>query len=122
MELDIAITGYADIRKRLQSAWSSPVQLSDIGLKLGTYGTYIADHLGDMKAQYEQDRAVKYLNYLKEGKSSSQAENLARSELAELKGQIAKIELVHKNLWSLATMIQSRLGILKNETFMGSTT
>jgi hypothetical protein len=47
--------------------------------------------------------------------SASAAENQARSELAEVKGRIAKIELVHKNLWGLVSIIQSQLKVLGNE-------
>lgn len=115
MELDVAITGYGNTRKRLEGAWNNPNSLGDVAVKMATYGSYIADHLGDMKAQYEQERATKYLSHLHSGKSASNAENLARSDTAELRGQIAKIELAHKNLWGLVSVIQSRLRGLENE-------
>lgn len=115
MDIDIAIKGYFDTRDRLKKAWSSPLMLGDIAVKMSTYGSYIGDYLGELKEQYEHNRSVEYLGYLKEGKSSSASENLARSNTADLRGQILKLELVHKNLWSLVSIIQSQLKVLNNE-------
>lgn len=115
MDIDTAVKGYFDTRERLQKSWSSPLKLGDVGLKMATYGSYIGDHLGELKEKYEQDRAHIYLLTVKE-KSATFAENQARSETAELRGQIARIELVHKNLWSLVSIIQSQLKTLNSES------
>jgi len=115
MELDTAIKGYEDTRKRLQASWNNPASLGDVAVKMATYGSYIGDHLGSLKADYEQERAKTYLMHLNAGKSASNAENLARSENHTLKGQIAKLELAHKNLWGLVSIIQSRLRGLEAE-------
>lgn len=115
MELDTALEGYSSTRERLTRAFNSPGELGDIALKMGLYGTHIGDHLGALKAEYEQERAKKYLHNLKLNMSATQAENLARSDNADLKGQIARIELAHKNLWGLVSIIQSRLRGLEKE-------
>lgn len=115
MELDTALEGYSSTRERLAKAWGNPNQLGDIAVKMATYGSYIGDHLGALKAEYEQERAKKYLANLKLNMSATQAENLARSDNAELKGNIAKLELAHKNLWGLVSIIQSRLRGLEKE-------
>jgi len=115
MEIDQAINGYTAKRKELEGAWNKPSLLGDILLKLATYLSYIGDELGSLKEQYEVERAAMYYHYLKQGKSGSQAENLARSDNAALKGMIAKIELTHKNGWSLVSIGQSRLRGLESE-------
>lgn len=115
MDLDTALEGYASTRQRMTKAWNSPSQLGDVALKMSLYGSHIADHLGALKAEYEQERAKTYLHYLKLNMSATQAENMARSENAELKGNIAKIELAHKNLWGIVSIIQSRLRGLEKE-------
>jgi hypothetical protein len=115
VDIDTALQGYADTRQRLRLAWSNPGQLGDVALKMATYGSYIGDSLGSLRAEYEQSRAQTYLKHLNAGKSASNAENLARSENFELKGQIARLELAHKNLWGLVSIIQSRLRGLESE-------
>lgn len=115
MEIDKAIQGYVAKRKDLQGAWNNPALLGDILLKLATYLSYIGDELGILKEQYEQQRASKYFFHLNAGKSATNAENLARSDNADLKGQIARIELTHKNGWSLVSIGQSRLRGLESE-------
>lgn len=114
MELDKAITGYFDTRKRLESSWSNPRLLSDIMLKMSTYLSYIGDHLGDLKAEYEQERAKAFMAHL-ETKSASAAENLARVDTSEIRGQVAKLELTLKNGQNLVSIGQSRLRVLENE-------
>lgn len=115
MDLGTATKGYVEKRKELERAWGNPSLLGDILLKLATYLSYIGDELGSLKEQYEVDRAAMYYHYLKQGKSGTQAENLARSDNAALKGMIAKIELTHKNGWSLVSIGQSRLRGLESE-------
>ena len=115
MELDTAVKGYFEKRKELEKAWNNPGLLGDILLRLATYLSYIGDELGSLKEQYEQKRAGRYFFHLNAGKSASNAENLARSDNADLKGQIAKIELTHKNGWNLVSIGQSRLRGLEAE-------
>lgn len=115
MELDTALEGYSSTRKRLIGAFNSPGDLGDIALKMGLYGTHIGDHLGSMRAEYEHERAKKYLQNLKLNMSATQAHNMARSDNAQLKGQIQQIELAHKDLWGLVSIIQSRLRGLEKE-------
>lgn len=115
MKIDQAILGYQAKRKELERAWNNPSLLGDILLKLATYLSYIGDELGLLKEEYEVSRANKYYFHLNAGKSPSNAENLARSDNAGLKGMVAKIELTHKNGWSLVSIGQSRLRGLESE-------
>lgn len=112
MELEQAVTGYFDTRKRLEKAWGKPLQLSDVMLKMSTYLSYIGDHLGELKAKYETDRATAYMQYLQEGKSASNSENLARVDTSETRGQGNKLELTLKNGQNLVSVGQSRLRVL----------
>lgn len=115
MDLDKAVTGYMDTRKRLESSWSNPRLLSDIMLKMSTYLSYIGDHLGDLKAEYEQERAKAYMKNLNSGETASKSENLARVATADIRGNVAKLELTLKNGQNLVSIGQSRLRVLENE-------
>jgi hypothetical protein len=114
MPIDTAVLGYFKKRKELELAWNDANELGDIMLKMATYLSYIGDEIGNQKEQYEAERAKKYLEHIKK-ESASKAENLARSELASLRGSIAKLEITHKNGWSLVSIGQSRLRGLSNE-------
>lgn len=115
MDLQTALEGFDSTKARMQQSFNNPSSLGDVALKMALYGAYIGDHLGALRAEYEQERAKTYLHYLKLNMSATQAENMARSENAELKGQIAKIEVAHKNLWGIVSIIQSRLRGLEKE-------
>ena len=96
MDIDKAVNGYFAKRKELEESWSRPSKLSDVILKLATYLSYIGDSTGLLKEQYEAERAKSYLKHLNDGKSASNAENLARCETAEIRGQVNKFELMLK--------------------------
>lgn len=115
MDLDKAVEGYFDTRKRLESNWANPRLLSDIMLKMSTYLSYIGDHLGDLKEEYEHKRAKSFMGHLGNNKSASAAENLARVDTAEIRGKAAKLELTLKNGQNLVSIGQSRLRVLENE-------
>lgn len=116
MELEIALNGYTAAKQKLQSSWESPTALSDLAVKIATYGTYIGEHLGDSKALYELNKSHMYLDAIKAGKSATQADNESRSENAEVRADVLKLEVVHKDLFSLVSVIQSRLKILELQT------
>lgn len=116
MELDIVLTGYADARKRLQSKWSSPVALSDLAVKIALYGTYIGDHLGQYKADYEQKRAKAYFEAIKQEKSATAAENEARANNADIHAEVVRLETVYKSLNTLVSTMQSKVRVLQDES------
>jgi hypothetical protein len=116
MDIEQATKGYFQKRKELEGAWSIPSKLSDTILKLATYLSYIGDSTGLLKEEYESVRAKSYLRHLNDGKSASNAENLARCETAEIRGQINKLELMLKTGLSLTSIGQSRLKVLEAES------
>jgi len=115
MDTDTAVKGYFQKRKELEGSWSIPHKLSETNLKLATYLTYIGESVGQLKEEYETKRAKAYLLHLNSGKSASNAENLARSDTAELRGQIAKLELMLKTGLNLNSNAQSHLRVLESE-------
>ena len=116
MEIEQAVNGYFAKRKELEGVWAIPSKLSDVILKLATYLSYIGDRVGELKEEYEAERAKSYLRHLNEGKSASNAENLARCETAEIRGQVAKFELMLKTGLNLTSIGQSRLKVLEAES------
>lgn len=121
MQIDVAIKGYFDTRERLQKQWDNKDAIADTLFKLATYLTYISDELGNLKEQYELQRASKYLSYIKTN-SDSKSQNLARTDLAKIKGQIEKLEVMNKAGWSLVNTGQTRLKNLNDERNTGGLT
>jgi hypothetical protein len=115
MDIDTAINGYLDTRRRLEKSFSNPNLISDTLFKMGIYLSHIGDHLGELKHSYETNRAQAYVTYLNQGKSATNAENLARTDTAEIRGQINKLELTLKNGQNLVSIGQSRLRVLESE-------
>lgn len=115
MEIDQAIKGYIQHRQILQQNFNSPNKISDELMKIATYLTYVGDALGELKEQYEVERAIKYKEYLDKDYSNAQAENLARADTAKTRGQKEKVEIMLKNGQQLISIGQSRLRVLGDE-------
>ncbi len=113
MDLEATIEGILATRKKISGAWSRPVELSDLGNKMSMGNAYLGDHLGN----YLHDREIKYGNRVVElimgDMSPSAAQTQARAEAANLKGQIDKLQVMHKDTESLVVKIQSHLRIIE---------
>lgn len=114
MDINLAVKGYMSARERLEKSFDNPHKIADIILKIATYNSYIGEHLGELKAQYETDRATCFLAHLN-NTSASAAENLARADTATVRGQIAKLELTYKSADKLVSVGQSRLKAIESE-------
>lgn len=115
MELDVTIKGIISVRNRIAEAWDNPNDLSDLGNKMALYNAYLGDHLGEVEADRENAKAQAYMNYIKGGMPTTQADNLSRAEVSELTGQARKLGLMHKDAHRQISMIQSRLKVLENQ-------
>lgn len=116
MEIDKSVSGLLAKKKEMEGHFNSPSHLSDDIFKAALYISYIGEFIGERKEEYELARAKSYLNHLNGGKSATNAENLARCETAELRGQINKLEMVLKTGLNLTSIGQSRLKVLENES------
>lgn len=121
MELDKAVAGYFSVRERLSKQWDNKDAIADLLFKAAMYLTYISDELGNLKEQYELQRASKYLSYINTN-SDNKSQNLARTDLAAIKGQIEKLEVMNKSGWSLVNTGQTRLKNLNDERNTGGLT
>lgn len=117
MDIDKVVLDIQGIREHIyrKRAWNTPDELGKLGIRLSADAHYLAEHVADAKADYEQARASKYLEHLNGGKSASNAENLARSETVAERTVVDKLELLLKASWQLQSMIQSRLKDLGSE-------
>jgi len=115
MELDKVVAGVLSVRARIIHAWDDPVTLSDLGNKMATYNAYLGDHLGEMEAKRENDKAKVYLDSMKEGMATTAADNLARASVAKVSGDARKLAITHKDANVQVSMIQSRLRVLENQ-------
>lgn len=114
VELAKAVEGIFSVRKRIEGAWDNPSALSDLGNKMAAYQSYLGDHLGEFKKERETKKATYYLKYLDEA-SATAADNLSRAKVAELTGQVKKLELLHSDTRDQVSMIQSRLKVMADE-------
>ena len=116
MDLAQVITALKQERSQVGSEgnWSNPNALSEIGLKLATYMTYLGEHLPKLESEYLSDRSELYATYIIDS-SATAAENRARYETIKQREQYETVKQLHKDFSSLISMLQSRLRILTNE-------
>lgn len=116
MEKMKAIVGkIKSLREEVKHRLGDPSGLSELLVELATYNADLGDLLATSKMKYEKERGIKYKEYLKE-KSNAQAENLSRADLADIRGSIQLLELLHKDVTIMISSIQSRLRSLENES------
>ena len=116
MEIDKAITGYFAKKKEIEGYFNMPSQLSNSLFKAALYLSYIGEFIGELKEKRETQRAKAYLKHLNEGKSATNAQNLARCEVAEITGEIDKLEMMWKSGNNFNDLGRSRLKVLEAES------
>jgi hypothetical protein len=75
----------------------------------------LGDHLGELEEFRETTKGVRYLDFIKQGFSSTAADNQSRAEVAEVTGQVKRLKLMHSDASGQVSMIQSRLRVLEAE-------
>lgn len=117
MKLTTIIEGIKHQRDRIkdEAAWENTAKLSEIGIKLSTYNGYLSDELGELKADRENKKAKSYMVQLSLGKSATAADSLSRIEVAEITGNIDKIDLLYKSTSGIVGMIQSKIKAMNTE-------
>lgn len=117
MDLKTAIDGLKDAKSKLQTrqAVSSLPLMSEQMHRLAIYTNAVEDHLAQLEKDLEIDEAAEYRNAVKDGKSPSAAEKVAKYANAETKAEIKYLSRVVKSAWSLIGIQQSRWNHLEKE-------
>lgn len=101
------------VRASIKANINDPVRLSDLAIKAITWNSYLGDYLGELKYEYEKVRSDSFAAYYKEKPSISHAENLARCDTATIRGRIAQVETLHKDIERIVSTIQTKIRILE---------
>lgn len=115
IDLDMVLGTLHTIRSAIKQNINNPSRLADLAVEATTVNSYLGDFLGELKLQYETERAEKFGKYFAEKPSVERAVNLTRSETAELRGKITKLELLHKDIERIVSTIQTKVRILEAE-------
>lgn len=121
MDLEVAVKGLLQVRNDLRQrrGVTDPLFISEQMQRLAQYTSAVEEHLGDLEERIEVVEMQKFLGYLKQGDSVNKAETLAKQEVSELKGNIAKLTRLVNSSWKLISTAQSRINHLNSEVKMG---
>lgn len=122
MELQEAVEALLKTRAALRSrdGVTNPSFISENMQRLAQYTGAVEEHLAELEEQLEVDEARKFIAYTKDqGKTVNMAEKLAKEDVAELKGQIAKLRRYVNSSWSLVSTSQSRFNHLSSDFKLG---
>lgn len=118
MELDKAVEGMLLTRNAMRSKRG----IDDAGFiseqmqRLTQYTGAVEEHLAVLEKDLEVEEMEKFLNYTKvEGRTINQAEILAKQEVSETKGEIAKLRRFVNSSWSVIGVAQSRINHLNKQ-------
>jgi hypothetical protein len=103
------------IRNDIRKYAGTPSRLADLAVEAATYNADLGDYLGKYQATYEQQRGEAYIGLTKDGASGTQAENLTRSQLSDLRGKIKQLEVFHKDVEKIISTIQTKVRSLETE-------
>lgn len=115
MKLEDIVKQLVRIRNDIRKYAGTPSRLADLAVEAATYNADLGDYLGKYMFTYEQQRGEAYTALIKEGASGTQAENLTRSQLAELRGRIKRLEVFHKDVEKMISTIQTKVRSLETE-------
>jgi hypothetical protein len=118
VDLDKAVEGMMKTRNALRNIKGiiDPGFISEQMQRLAQYTGAVEEHLGVLEEQLEVDEMSKILHYTKqEGRSINQAEILAKQEVGEIKGQIAKLKRFVNSSWQIVGVAQSRFNHLQKQ-------
>lgn len=119
MELETAIDSMMKTRAALRSTRgvNDPTFISEQMQRLTQYTGAVEEHLGELEEKLEVDEMARFIHYTKqEGKSVNQAEILAKQEVGEVKGQVAKLKRYVNGSWQIVGVAQSRFNHLQKST------
>lgn len=121
MDLDVAIRGLLQIRKemRSQKGVKDPMVISESMQRLAQYTGAVEEELANLEEELEHTEMGKFLSYKNQGMSVNMSETLAKQEVGELKGQIAKLTRLVNSSWKIISTAQSRYNHLKTEYQQG---
>lgn len=118
MDLDTAVKGMMEARAQLRSkrGVTDPFFISEQMQRLAQYTGAIEEILAEREEALEVDEMTQFLHYTKtEGKSVNQAEILAKQEVGQLKGEIARLKRYVNSSWNIIGVSQSRFNHLQRE-------
>lgn len=117
MPLEKVLEGIAVYRKQIhdENAWTDPVKLSDVALKLAVYNSYLADHLADAHKEATDKQHSVYLECLKEGEGTTKAEQIARGESTEERRYYENLKFVYGATESIMSRIQTKIRTIENQ-------
>lgn len=115
VEIDTVLKTIHTIRSAIKQNINNPSRLADLAVEATTVNSYLGDFLGEKKLEYEIKRAEKFKQYFDEKPSIDRAENLTRSDTAQLRGDITKLEILHKDIERIVSTIQTKVRILEAE-------
>jgi septation ring formation regulator EzrA len=117
MDLQKAVNGMLDARSQLRSSKG----VADAGFiseqmqRLTQYTGAVEEHLAEYEEQLEIQEMDIFNGWLKDGKSINQAELLAKQEVGQIKGQIAKLKRYVNSSWQIVGVAQSRFNHLQKQ-------
>lgn len=118
MDLQTAIEGMMKTRGALRSKQGvvDAGFISEQMQRLTQYTGAIEEHLAELEEKLEADEMHKFIHYTKgEGRSINQAEILAKQEVGQLKGEVAKLKRYVNSSWQIVGVAQSRFNHLNKQ-------
>lgn len=112
-KMQAVISSVRTIRAEIKASVNDPIRLSDLGIKAITLNSYLGDYLGELKHEYETTRSESFYGHYADKPSIAYAENLTRCDTAELRGRIAQVETLHKDIERIVSTIQTKIRILE---------
>lgn len=115
LNIETVLSTIHTIRSAIKQNINNPSRLADLAVEATTVNSYLGDFLGEKKLEYELLRAEGFKKYYAEKPSIDRAENLTRSDTAQLRGDITKLEILHKDIERIVSTIQTKVRILEAE-------
>lgn len=117
MTLEDALKGISHHRARLheENAWGNPVALVDIGDKLVTYNSYLADFIADFHKQASDKYHSVYLECINKDEGVTKAQQMGKGESTQERRDFEHVKFVYTATKDMVSFIQTKIRILENQ-------
>lgn len=117
MDIETALKGMNNAKRKLESrdAINIPTILSEHTDRLATYTSAVEEHLAELEKELTILESDKWQEAIRDGKSPSAADTIAKHEVAKEKGEVRRLTRMVKSAWSLVDMKRSRYNHITQE-------
>lgn len=117
MEIEDVLKGISKYRNDiyLKKIWTNPVALSEVGVKLATYNSLLAEHIAALHRLATESSWLRFKKAVNAGETVTAAQAASKGDTVEQREQYENAKLIYSAVDKLISNIQTRIRTVENQ-------